>query len=548
MNILVKRPIITIFIFYASFLIVLNCLNFFSPQRLSLFFHFAKYNKPVSIEGKVISDIEIVNNNKRFILKASQINGLKVNEKTLVLAQKGYDISYGDEIALVGYVNLPNAAPFPLLFDYQKYLSRENIYTIFRADSFEFIKSSPNAIMKAALFIRNDIVKTIDQYFNSIYGAILKPLIIGDKSSIQKEIREAFVDAGLMHILVVSGLNVGFVGGLFLIIFKALGFPLRKVFLLTIPMIFLYVLITGANPPVLRAGIMFSAVLLSLTLDREPLIYNSLALSALLILIFSPQQIFTASFQMSYLATIGIIYFYPKISGLFKNIKKPYIKAPLSVFCVTAGAQIFMYPISAYYFGKVSAISLLSNMLVVPLIGIITTLGFVFYFASFISSFLAMLLSYCLSLMLAVILFLVNFLGTMYYASIAIAKPRLWQLFLFFFFVFAITGLKGKKRWIISALILIIGISYYFITKIIDNRQTNKTLYENRNMTILHEKTNGKNSFIIAQKQGGYYDKYYIYNFKQYLSYAGLKNSRIAAADIKDEKQFQEDFKDYSVK
>ncbi|MDR0822433.1 MAG: ComEC family competence protein, partial [Endomicrobium sp.] len=463
--------------------------------------------------------------------------------KTLVLAPQGYSISYGDEIALDGYVNLPNTAPFPLLFDYQKYLSRENIHTMFRADSFEFIKSSPNPIMKAALFIRNDIVKTIDQYFKPAYGAILKPLIIGDKSSIQKEIREAFVDAGLMHILVVSGLNVGFVGGLFLIIFKALGLPLRKVFLLTIPAIFLYVLITGANPPVLRAGIMFSVVLLSLALDREPLIYNSLALSALLILIFSPQQLFTASFQMYYLATIGIVYFYPKISALFKSVKNPYLKALISVFCVTADAQIFMYPISAYYFGKISAISLLSNMLVVPLIGIITTLGFVFYFASFISSFLAMLLSYCLSFMLAIILFLVNFLGTMRYASIPVAKPHLWQLFFFFIFAFAITGLKGKKKWIVSSLILLIGISYYFTEKIIDNNKTAETFYENRNMTILHTKNKGKNSFIITQKQGRYYDKYYIYNFKQYLSFAGLKSPEIIASDIKDQTQFQEDFR-----
>jgi competence protein ComEC len=103
--------------------------------------------------------------------------------------------------------------------------------------------------------------------------------------------------------------------------FESGRFIFKKASLLSIPAIFFYALMTGANPPALRSAIMLSCIFIALALNREPLIFNPLALSALCILVFEPQQMFTASFQMSYGATIGIVCFYKDVYGIFRNVK-----------------------------------------------------------------------------------------------------------------------------------------------------------------------------------------------------------------------------------
>jgi competence protein ComEC len=520
-----KRPIIVIFVIYSFILIAADYAGVFLPKNQSFLYHLAQYNRNVKIEGKIISEPEQYRDMHRFILKAAKVSETKIDEKILVYLNKNYEVSYGDNISIEGKISIPQKAAFPLIFDYQQYLARDEIYTVIYAKGFEFISSSPNPIMKFALSIRRDFVKKTDKYFKKSLADILKPIVIGDKSSLERETKDLFIDAGLMHILVVSGMNVAFVGALFIVIFKLFGLSLRKAFICSIPFIFLYVLATGANPPVLRAGIMFSCLLISLSLDREPLIYNSLALSALLILILTPQQLFTASFQMSYLATLGIVYFYNKIYFYFKNIKQPVLKLLSETFCVTLSAQIPMIPIGAYYFGKISLISFAANMTVVPMIGITTTLGFIFYFFTFISSFISLLISYVLSALLYIILFATIFFGQVKYASILVAKPHIWQIAAFFVFFFSLSFFKGKKKIVICAIILILYLGYCKAVKMSQKGKVYETFYEGRNMSVLHIKTDDKNTFIINQKNK--YDRYYIYSLGEYMRLAGIKNAEI---------------------
>ena len=359
-SILFKRPVITLFFFYAAFLISLNYAGIFEPSQQSVLYHFASYKKTVIVEGKVISEPEPAKNGQRFVLKARMLNGYeRVNEKILAYAPPGYQIAYGDIISIEGRPSKPKGADFPLVFDYGKYLARTGIYTILQASSFQHIESAANPVKKLALGFRKDLLKKTDDYFKKPYSGLFKSLIIGDKAALEPQTKENFADAGLMHVLVVSGLHVGFAGGLLLTVFKICGFPLKKALLLSMLFIFLYVISTGANPPALRAAIMFSSVLIALALDREPLIYNSLALSALLILLFAPQQLFTASFQLSYAATVGIIYFYRKIYSVFGNIKNAVLRFFTGVFSVTVSAQIALIPVCLYYFAKISLISLI---------------------------------------------------------------------------------------------------------------------------------------------------------------------------------------------
>lgn len=532
--ILFKRPVITVFFFYAAFLISLDYAGIFEPSKQSVLYHFASYKKTVIVEGKVISEPEPVKNGQRFVLKARMLNGYeRVNEKILAYAAPGYQIAYGDIISMEGRPSKPKEADFPLVFDYGKYLARTGIYTILQASSFQHIESVANPVKKLALGFRKDLLKKTDDYFKKPYSGLFKSLIIGDKAALEPQTKENFADAGLMHVLVVSGLHVGFAGGLLLTVFKICGFSLKKASLLSMPFIFLYVISTGANPPALRAAIMFSSVLIALALDREPLIYNSLALSALLILLFAPQQLFTASFQLSYAATAGIIYFYRKIYSVFGNIKNAVLRFFTGVFSVTVSAQIALMPVCLYYFAKISLISFAANIIIVPLIGVIMPLGFAFYFSAFIFPSLSFALSKIISFMLHFILVSVNVFAQSGFSSFNAAKPPVLHIVIFFLFFLAITHFNDRKRFIFPGICLILSFLNIFAPAFADKDKVIYSVYDRHNVTVLRIKNGSSNSFIFYRKRGGY-DKYYIDSFLRFLSFSGIKKAEMSFIGFKE--------------
>ncbi|MCL2485942.1 MAG: ComEC/Rec2 family competence protein, partial [Endomicrobia bacterium] len=382
-------------------------------------------------------------------------------------------------------------------------------------------------------------------YFKEPYSGILKPIIIGDKTTLDPDIKNAFSDAGVVHVLIVSGLHVGFIGAMILGLFKLCGLPLKKAALLTIPFIFLYAVATGANPPAIRAAITFSCVLVSLSLNRESLVYNAMALSAVLILLFQPQQLFTASFQMSYGATLGIICFYRGVFSIFGNIKNRILKFFCEVFSVTVSAQIPLIPICMYYFGKVSIISFVANLVVVPLISIILFSGMIFYFMTFISSFGALIISYVISALLYFMISAAVFFGTLKYASFFVAKPSITKLFFFFAFIFAACYYKGKKRFIITAVLLFAYLCYLFIPQFLERNTISSQTYEGNNITVLHMKYRKENLFEIYNNSK-YYDRSFINSFKQFLDFSGIKKAGVTAIGF-DKNRIENDLKDKDI-
>ncbi|MDR1941355.1 MAG: ComEC family competence protein [Endomicrobium sp.] len=544
-ELILKRPVIAICGAYCLCLVILNAAGFFSPENQSFLHYFTNYRKPVILEGKVISEPETAKNAKRFILKTFQINDFKAKEKVLVNCPQGYGVSFGDIIKIEGIIKKPPKAPFPLIFDYSAYLARDAVYTVFDAQYFEYIKSDASKIEKTALNLRKDITQKIDAYFKKAYADILKPVIIGDKSSLTPEVKNNFIDAGLMHILVVSGLNVGFIGVLFLLSFKCAGLNLKAASLAVIPVIFLYALAAGANPPVLRAAIMFSCILISLALDREPLIYNSIALSALIILILQPQQLFSASFQMSYIATIGIIYFYNGIYSVFSGVKNKILRFFCAAFAVTLSAQILLIPICMYYFGKISFISFAANVLVVPAMGITLYLSVIFYIFTFIFPFVSLVISLILSAIVHIVLTLTIFFGGLKFASVYVPKPEIAQIALFFIFIFFASYFKDKKRFVCMLAVIALNCALLIIPACRNYGRPYFKAYYSKNVATLHFK-NKEGDFFTLYQNGKYYDGRYIESFKEFLRLSGIKNPQISAAGFPQDK-LKKDLSGYSV-
>ena len=513
-KIIFNRPVISVLALYVFILILLNSLGIFLPEKNSFLINNTnKYT--TELTGKVITEPIQKNDKQQFVLEVFDVDGQKIKkEKTLVYASTVYNIEYGDIVFVSGKLNIPEKPVFPYIFDYNLYLQRENIYTIFYQQNFELIEKQPNEIKQISLKVKNNIENKIDNFFNSSVSSVLKSMITGNKSSLDKDIKEDFINTGLIHILVISGLHIGFCAAIFMFCFKLLGLKLNYVYLLTIPALFFYVLLTGANPPAIRAAIMFSCLLIALMLNREPLIYNALALSALIILIFNPQSMFTASFQLSFLATFGLLYLYPKFSMCFGKIKNKFLGSIWNIICITLSAQIALIPLLVFYFGKISIVSFILNLIIVPIIPVIISLFFVFYISTFVSYYVSLSVSLLLSYLLKFILYVINYSASLDYSVVFFAVPGIVMILFYYFSIYVMFEIKNKK---VLALLFILVCC--MLLNPFEKRTFTKTFEGKKNITTHIKERGNKNIIIFKEIQK---DKYYFNNLEQYLLAQGI--------------------------
>jgi len=507
----IKRPFIALTVLYILALILLNhegSLSFVSKHDIS---HYISDNY-AKVNGKIIDVPEQKKNTLRFVVQVFSVTDQKAGGKIRVTLFPGraggfheQGIEQGDIITFYGKLLHPPSARNPGQFDYAAYLRRKNIYTITYVSSFNITGHIPLPFYQsAANIIRANMIDTIHRYLPQREASVLIPMLIGEKSELSEEEKQAFMSSGLMHILVVSGLNVAYVVAIFLGFFRMFGFKRRTAALLTIPFILLFMLIAGDNPPVVRATVMALFVILSLSLSREPLIYQSLAMAAMSILIFDPQALFNASFQLSFAATMGIVYLYPYLIKPFQKLPgwiQNYVGGTIAV---SFAAQLAVLPIIAYYFNKISLIGLASNIPVVPLSGIITALGIVLYLAHFVSHFIAMPFALFSYYLVQGMLWCVHVFAGVPFAAVHVATPSIPLILGYYIFLIGIFHIR-KIPLTIGAMVAgsaaVICISLWVIPS--RNQLTATSLYAGDGTAVHIAFPDGKNWLIDTGRNRG---------------------------------------------
>lgn len=213
--------------------------------------------------------------------------------------------------------------------------------------------------------------------------------------------------------------------------------------------------LTGATASVVRACIMSILGLMSFLFYRKSDVYNNLAFSSFIILIFNPYTIFDMGFLLSYGGTIGIILFSNKLSKKFpiKNKILNYIK---EMFFVCISANIIIIPIIMYNFNTLSLTFFISNVLVSPIMGIVVILGFVQIFLSIININLAYLLSIFLNPMLEILIFIADFTAKLPLSKILIPTPNIIFIIIYYVIILFCNKINIKKTIIILLIIIII--------------------------------------------------------------------------------------------
>jgi competence protein ComEC len=320
----------------------------------------------------------------------------RVNEKTR-------DFRYGSLISFEGTLNAPISSRNPGEFSYRDYLELNNIFAtihVFGYTRVEVIsEGNPNWFFSHMIFpSKQFVVLVINSAMVGDGANFLIGLLLGDRTDMSGDIKSAFVNTGTIHVLAVSGSHVVLVVAIIYTLFGLIRFPERAKIIATIFGILYYMELTGATPSVVRASLMAIVVLLAKLFQQRTNVYNSLGVSAVLLLVYDPLQMFDAGCQLSYSAVFSMVYFYPKLALLIKKIPESLeeVKAidyVLKLFAISLSAQIGTIPFTAYFFGRVSLVSLAANLVVVPLVEIIVTVGFV----AVLVGTLSMWLSICFS-------------------------------------------------------------------------------------------------------------------------------------------------------
>jgi len=365
----------------------------------------------------------------------------RVEGKLMLYFQKdslAASIRYGDKLLIHNRYNVADAPKNPSVFDYRKFLSRQNIFhsSYVRSGSwYHTEKNNGQLFIRLALHIRQNALDAFEK--NNLSGrefAVISALLLGYREYLDEDLRREFAGAGAMHILCVSGLHVGII---FMILKNLFSFLTRLpggLFMRTLCIvlfIWLYAAITGFSPSVLRASVMFSFVSVGQSFRRPTNIYNTLAASAFVLTLSNPYIITQIGFQLSYLAVISIVALQPPLYGLLK-IKNKILDKGWSIITVSIAAQLATGPLALFYFNQFPNYFLITNLVVIPLASIIIYAGLITLVVAPIP-FVSALTGTALSLVVSVLHHSVRFIEGLPYSTttgLFISLPETMLVFL----------------------------------------------------------------------------------------------------------------------
>jgi len=411
-------------------------------------------------------------------------------------------LNAGNKIYLTGTFQKGRGKRNPGEFDYDKYLKSKGISGLFvsyETDSVKIISDDKDYFKSFLHSIRKSIDQTIHDLHNEQTAGLLRGLLLADRSEIDYETKIEFINSGVVHILAVSGLNIGYILIIFLIIFGRFGIYLRSIFTLT--GLFLFLFIIGIQPSVFRATLMAAIIIIAFLTNRSTNVINSISLAAVIILIFNPDDIYDPGFQLSFAAVLAMVLLYPFFQKIIYRLKlkSKLVENVLLFFCVSLSAQIGTLPFTLAYFSKLSIIALLANLIVIPLSGLILALGFITVALGVISTAAAGYFAAANNLFSYLMMEFIRHTGRLEFSFLWIRNYSLYDALVFYFFLgFLFFALKQISKPILVFFILIISTMSIFIFSSFDDKE----LLEKNKLSVLMIDVGQGDSFLIKFPNG----------------------------------------------
>ena len=378
-----------------------------------------QYGEAGRFEGEVLIFKEPENKNGRKQIVAEVSKDYKV----LIFAGAYDDYHYGDRLNLSCDLEIPENKEGSR-FDYRMYLAKDKIYHICRKPKIKILGSGEGKFFYFwMLKIKNGLSLKIGEKIPFPESGLLEGLLLGGDAGLSDKIKEDFSRTGMSHITAVSGYNVTIIAEYLMLLGIFFGLWRKQAFWLALLGIFLFIFLIGFPASAVRAGIMGSIILIAMRNGRLASSENAIILSAAIMLLANPLLLrYDVGFQLSFLATLGIVFTYPFLNEYLVKSQK-HLSAPLEILCLTLSAQIFVLPVIFYNFESLSIVSPLANLLILPIIPLTMLLGFLMILTNFIFSPLAVLFSWIVYLPLRFETSVISFLASFRFSSVEVSFP-----------------------------------------------------------------------------------------------------------------------------
>lgn len=448
------------------------CRPSFAPDHVAL----APLRVPLRVDGALAADIDGNDASVRVMVGAQHIDdgagwGPASGQVLLSLRHARRTWQAGDRVEMPLTLRRPRNFGNPGEFDYAGYLARRSIYvTAFAEDDAEF-RLVARVDHGAAAWLaqwRRRVGALFRRTLPPSEAAVLSALIIGTDAALPREMRTAFSRAGVSHVLSISGLHVALVAaaGCALIrwllarsqwLLLAMSVPKLAVGLSVVPVL-LYAGIAGSNVATVRSVIMILVFLVGVLVDRQRHLIVNLAVAALLIILVSPGVSLDISFQLSFIAVLGLVYAAERFWPWWRHWEDVHLLRlrgwrgrlwrPLAAYAMVAiSALAATMPLTAFHFNQVSLVALVANALIVPLLGSVgVALGLLAALLDLVWEPLAQLCTLLAWPAVWLGLWLVNVSAALPYAAIRVVTPTLFELGLAYAALFTLVRWSGRAR------------------------------------------------------------------------------------------------------
>lgn len=399
----------------------------------------------LTIEGIVSAEPDIRNNRILLRVDAETVTragqSFPTNGAILVQAPPTSDARFGDRVAATGVLITPAESD---TFSYADFLARGGVFSIMTNTAVEKLSSGHgNPLYTALLDFKMQAQKLIAQNLPEPSAALLMGILLGNERGISPEVDDAFSTVGASHVVAISGFNMAILSGVIVGGLERLRVRRSWAALIAISFIGIYTLLVGANAAVVRAAIMSSMLVIGTLIRRKTYVPASLAFVALLMSVQNPLVLWDVSFQLSFFATLGLALFVDPLSKRFDRFLAQTFPrstaARLSDFLtepliVSIAAQITTLPLILVYFGRLSPVSLLVNLLIIPIQAILLILGIVATLLAFITPGIAQIIYWFDLILLSWTISIVRLFARLPFANVEFhVDPRL--IILFFAFI-----------------------------------------------------------------------------------------------------------------
>ena len=424
--------------------VVSNIIVNFQNKNYEKIYNTLSTKENLNFTGVIISEKQEKKYYNKYKIKINY-NNQKI--KFYITTKKDIQLEYGDKISFLGAYEKPEIQRNYNGFNYLEYLKQLKIYGTIRSEKVQVLsKRQANVIFQISNYIHNKIVFNVKNILDDETASILLGLILGDKQDLDEEIQENFRNAGMAHVLAISGMHVAYVIlGISFIFKKIIG--KRNTNILNIVILIFYMFLTNFSSSITRAGIMGIIVLFSKIIHRKNDIYTSISISLLLILIYNSFLIKDLGLLLSYGGVIGIVVFNRSILKVLENIKvknkvykykiKPRIQKYLDkieeIISVSISVQITIFPIIIYNLNTVNPYFLITNLFLSFVIGPIVIVCFLFIIIC-LNSKITQIFVPLISLVIKILNYISN-IGKLPFSKIYIATPNLFSILSYYLFL-----------------------------------------------------------------------------------------------------------------